>query len=51
MAAVLNDNDLHIDPISFDPTQIDDDESLDLEDAKDLLRQIRAEETSESEAV
>ncbi|MGH6922680.1 MAG: SNF2-related protein [Propylenella sp.] len=44
MAEVLNDHSLHIDPVSFDPAEIEDDEVLDSEDAADLLRELRNEE-------
>jgi SNF2 family DNA or RNA helicase len=41
MANVLNDPGLHIDPISLDPDKLDDDESLDESDVRDLLRQLK----------
>lgn len=43
MGEVLNDRDLHIDPISFDPDAIDDDEALDEEDISSLLVSLREE--------
>jgi SNF2 family DNA or RNA helicase len=44
MANVLNDRDLHIDPVSFDPSAIDDDESLDDEDVVSLMQHPNNEE-------
>jgi SNF2 family DNA or RNA helicase len=43
MAEVLNDHDLHIDPVSFDPEAIDDDEAIDYEDLNSLLAHLREE--------
>lgn len=40
MAAALEDKDLHIDPVSFDPNYVDDNEALDEEDVSDLLRHL-----------
>jgi SNF2 family DNA or RNA helicase len=40
MSDVLNDPHLQIDPVSFDPAAIDDDESLDLEDVSSLIRHL-----------
>jgi SNF2 family DNA or RNA helicase len=40
MAAVLNDHDLNIDPVSFDPLEIDDDERLDDEDVQSFVRHL-----------
>ena len=49
MAEVLDDKELQIDPVSFDPMQIDDDEALDIEDAQDLLQQLESEERADTE--
>jgi len=43
MGEVLNDHDLHIDPISFDPEAIDDDEALDDDDVASLLAHLKEE--------
>jgi hypothetical protein len=48
MAEVLNDKDLHIDPISFDPSAIDDNEALDEEDVRNLLEHLKAETDAEA---
>jgi hypothetical protein len=40
MAQVLNDRHLNIDPVSFEPAVIDDDEALDDDDVKDLYQNL-----------
>lgn len=41
MAEVLNDEELHIDPISFDPDDINDNEAMDEEDAQSFVEHLK----------
>lgn len=43
MGEVLNDKDLNIDPVSFDPAAINDDEALDEDDVRSLVSHLMAE--------
>lgn len=42
MADVLNDDGLHIDPVSFDPDYIDDNEAMDEDDARSFIEHLKS---------